>query len=148
MPSAAAAWVRSSSASLRDSCTNAVLHECWKPCGNVGEPRVSPSKLRNDRPSTVTDAGQLTGAVSATRPRPSSAEVEATLNADPGGKWPVRARLKPNAGRFAEARIWPVATSTATRPDGTSPLPTKAFSAAACTRGSRVSVTSVPGAPG
>src|SRR3954454_4261003 len=93
---------------------NALLHEILNAWARSIAPCASPSKLWNVRPSTVIVGGHGAG-VEPFRPAFSNAVDVITLNVDPGGYAPSSARANPLSGFDTRARIWPVATSSATR---------------------------------
>src|SRR4051812_7052469 len=96
---------------------NAVLHEWAKASARDIWAADSPSKFRNFVAPMVRLAGQLSGS-SGVWPEARSAAVVTTLNVDPGGYCPTRARLKSSLmGRDTTARMLPLA-STATSAAG------------------------------
>ena len=145
-PKVVAALDRAASARLAERVTNAVLHDWANAVRNVVPPSDPPSKFLKPWPPTVASAGQPT-AVSGRVPAPSSAAVVTTLNVDPGGYWPARARLNGwSNGRLTTARTSPVPASRATRAAG-KVTPASACSAASWVRRSSVVPTGWGGVP-
>src|SRR5262249_57814220 len=124
----------------------ASLQDWAKACWRVREAAASPSKLWKVWPPTVMVGGQLAG-LEGLRPRSSRSAVVTILKVDPGGYWPVSARLTAwSPGWVTAARRLPLEACIATSAAGWV-TPLRACSADCWTLGSMLVWTGVPGVP-
>ena len=94
------------------------LQDWAKACWSVREAAASPSKLWKVWPPTVMLGGQL-ARLEGLRPCSSRSAVVTTLKVDPGGYWPVSARLMAwSLGWVTAARTLPVEAWIATSAAG------------------------------
>ena len=137
-----ASWFAASRAEMK-----AVLHELAKAVRSGMVPSLSvgySGKLVNDRPSTVTVAGQVVS-LSAVIPDRRSASADATLNVEPGANWPrVAVDIPSPPAPLAAASTSPVDGRMATTALAGATVATT-DSAAFCSPTSSVVVSGVPG---